>query len=72
MTQLMLMRWAGVTVAAAGAALMSFSGPLSSAVTGARLPSTSFLHIDWLLLTGLVSVAGGALMVQVAWGKKRT
>lgn len=67
MRSMKLMRWIGVAVVAMGAALMLNSGPLSQVWMSAHLPPDFPVHLDWLLLIGIVAMIGGGLLVQTTW-----
>jgi hypothetical protein len=58
--------WIGFVAATAGAVLMVYSGPLPHAWVGAHLPTGFPVHVNWLLLIGIVTVIGGGLLVQIA------
>ena len=64
------MQWSGVAVAAAGAALMGYSGPLSHAWTSAHLPTGLPVGVDWLLLIGILTIVGGGLLAQITWNAR--
>lgn len=65
MTSLRFMPLAGIVAAAMGAVLMVYSGPLPDAWVGAHLPTGSPIHVNWLLLIGIVAMIGGGLLVQI-------
>jgi hypothetical protein len=67
MEPMRLMQWTGIVVAAAGAMLMIYSGPLSHAWMGAHLPTGLPVHVDWFLPLGMVAMIGGGLLVQTTW-----
>jgi hypothetical protein len=56
-------RLAGIAAAAAGALLLGRTDPFASAAAGA-LASPS-MHVDWLLLAGLVCILGGGVLLQI-------
>jgi hypothetical protein len=67
MRSMKLMQWTGTVVAATGAVLMGYSGSLSRSGMGAQLPTGLPLHVDWILLVGMVVVVGGGLLAQSTW-----
>lgn len=67
MISVKLMRWSGVFVAAAGAVLMGTPGPLSVAWTNVHSSASLPVHVDWLLLAGIVAMISGGLLFQISW-----
>jgi len=60
-----MVRLAGIGVAAGGALLLGQTDPFASTWPAALTPSG--MHLDWLLLAGLVCIVVGGLLVQVTW-----
>ena len=61
--QMKLTRLAGVAAAVAGALLFGLTDPFASSGPATIAPAT--VHVDWVLLAGLVCIIGGGLLVQV-------
>jgi hypothetical protein len=64
-TGMKFMRLAGIVVAAVGALLLGQTDPLAATWSAALPPSA--MHVDWVLLAGLVCIVGGGLLVQITW-----
>jgi hypothetical protein len=67
MSSLGLMQWIGILLVVAGAVLMAYAAALVPAWTAARPLIGVSLHVNWLLLTGLIALLGGGVLVQVTW-----
>jgi hypothetical protein len=67
MSSLGLMQWIGILLVVAGAALMAYAAALVPAWTAAHPLIGLLLHVNWLLLTGLIALLGGGVLVQVTW-----
>jgi len=66
-TGMKLARLAGIVVAAAGALLF---GQTDSAATRSAALAPPAMHVDWVLLAGLVCIVGGGLLIQITWGRR--
>ena len=60
------MLWGGAAAAAAGTVLMVSSGPLSPVGSGMNPSGESAMHVNWLLLSGIITIVGGGLLMQIA------
>ena len=68
MTGATMVRLAGIAIAAGGALLLGQTDPFASTWPASLTPSG--MHLDWLLLAGLVCIVGGGLLVQITWGAR--
>ena len=61
------MQWLGITVAAVGSVLMSYSDRFSSASIGGFVDQQAGQHIQghWCFLMGIAIVLGGGLIAQL-------
>jgi hypothetical protein len=64
-TGMKLIRLAGIVVAAVGALLFGLTDTSAATWSAALAPPT--MHVDWILLAGLVCIVGGGLLVQITW-----
>ena len=64
-TGMRLVRPAGIVMAAVGALLLGQTDPFAATWSAALAPPA--LHVDWVLLAGLVCIIGGGLLVQSTW-----
>ena len=62
-TGMRLVRPAGVVMAAVGALLLGQTDPLTTTWSAAL--AAPMMHVDWVLLAGLVCIVGGGLLVQI-------
>ena len=67
-TGMKLTRLAGIVVAAAGALLFGQTDPSAATWSAALAPPA--MHVDWVLLAGLVCIVGGGLLVQITWERR--
>jgi hypothetical protein len=61
-------RLAGIAAIAAGALLLGQIDPSASTWAGAL--ASRAMHVDWLLLAGLVCILGGGLLLQITWERR--
>ncbi len=66
MSPMKLMLWGGAAVAAVGTMLMVRTGPLPPVWSGTHSPVDSAMHVNWLLLSGIMIMVGGGLLMQIA------
>jgi hypothetical protein len=64
-TGMRLMRPAGIVMAVVGALLLGQTDPFATTWSAALAPPA--MHVDCVLLAGLVCIIGGGFLVQSTW-----